>query len=83
MGAWRYVVNALVVAFALFFCVIGLAFLLMPVTGRAPGIEGGPTADKAFLGLFFLLAAAPMFYYVFSKNARGLPPPAKKPRTGR
>lgn len=82
MGAWNNMVNVLVVLVAAFFTYIGLAFLIMPITSSAPGIEGGPSWDKGSLGAIFLLAAAPMFYYVFSKNARGLPPVRKKARQG-
>ena len=78
MGTWDRVVNTLVVAFALFFVWIGLSFLFLPLTGTDKPIEGGATWDKAVIGVVFLLAAAPMFYYVFSKNAKGLPPPEKK-----
>ncbi len=78
MGFWNSSINVLVVLFAVFFTILGLIFLLMPFTGTGKDIEGGSTPDKAVLGVVYLLAASPMFYYVFSKNARGLPPPAKK-----
>lgn len=73
------IVNVLVVLFALFFCFIGVAFLVM--TFRPDDrLDAGPAWQKGALGLVFLLAAAPMMYYVFSKNARGLPPVQKKAR---
>lgn len=77
MGLWNTFVNVLVVGFALFFAVIGGSFVLMPLLGTGDSIEGSPTG-KGVLGFIFLLAAAPMLYYVFSKNARGLPPPHRK-----
>jgi hypothetical protein len=83
MGRWSRVVNALVVAFALFFAFIGFGLLYFGVSGQAISgtdveIEGGPGWDKIALGLIFLLAAAPMFYYVFSPTAKGLPEPPKR-----
>ena len=79
MPRWDAIVNTLVVLFALFFCIIGLAFLVMGFRPDAR-LDEGPAWQKAALGLVFFLAAAPMLYYVFSKNARGLPPPQKKKR---
>lgn len=70
MGLWQWIVNALVFVTALIFAFIGARFVLMPLVGFGGTIEGGPGWDKAVVGLLFLLAAAPMFYYVFSKNAR-------------
>jgi len=75
LRASHAIVNTLVVAFALFFTFMGLWFILIPITHDARHIEGGPTWDKAFLGLIFLLAAAPMYYYVFAKSAKAMPPP--------
>lgn len=71
------VVNLLVVLFALFFALVGLAFLAIPVVDTDRGLEAGNTAGKVVLGIVFLLAASPMFYYVFAKNVRGLQQAAK------
>lgn len=86
MGRWDRVVNGLVLGFATFFVIIGVSFLVLPLTGTSIGseelIEGGATWDKAIVGVVFLLAASPMYYYVFSKNAKSLPPAPKRPKKG-
>lgn len=94
MGIWGTVVNVLVFAFATFFVVMGLALFYQAATLEDPpqGPQGpnqtpplpspkdARASDLVILGIVFLLAAAPMYYYLFSENARGLPPPQKKPR---
>lgn len=78
MGFWDRLVNGLAVVSAAFFVYIGIAFLIMPLAGTGKAIEGGASPDKAFVGIAFLLAAAPLLYYVFAPSARGLPPPERK-----
>lgn len=83
MTFWSRVVDALVVFFALFFIFLGLGFIYFGVTGAglpwsdAP-IEGGQGSPKVVLGFVFLLAAAPMLYFVFHPSAKGMPPAKRK-----
>lgn len=78
MRTAHLVVNSLVVGVALFFTYVGLRFLLVPLMGQPAIMEGAPDGAKSALGVVFLLAAAPMFYYAFAKSARALPPARKK-----
>ena len=83
MRFWHTLVRVLVFACASFFAVMGVLILFLPITGRGKPIEPGQDLEKAMLGVVFLLAALPMYYYVFSKNiARLNPPRAKKKGPG-
>lgn len=80
MGLWRLFVDVLVVGFALFFTLVGIRFLGMAVTGIPELVEPGVLFEKVALGLIFLLAAAPMFYYVIARRTHALPSAPIRPR---
>lgn len=78
MRFWHGLVRFLVFAAASFFAVVGMLLLVAPLTGQGALMEPAPAYERMILAAMFLLAAAPMYYFVFSKTLAEFNPPRKK-----